>query len=341
MSRRARREMACPTTIGRIRANRPPPIRQHPRIVLYWSMTWKNWLATERLKSRARAMIAGFGRLAHRTYSRAVRLTAPLEKWIRRISGGRIAARDVGILAGLAIALGVTGLIGYSQYESRVTKGVGFVQASEMPVEDTVDVRAKKKAFFDFMRPIVKAENARIRETRERLIAAREANETPGWIADVAARYKVEWTGEEWTLLLKRVDAVPLPLVLAQAANESSWGQSRFAQRGNNMFGQWCFSEGCGIVPNRRDSGKSHEVAAYDTVNASVRSYLRNINTTGAYRGLREIRWQARQQGRSASAAELAAGLSRYSERGSEYVSEIRAMIRTNRSLMLAEAGPE
>jgi Bax protein len=135
---------------------------------------------------------------------------------------------------------------------------------------------------------------------------------------------------------LARVDTVPLSLVLAQAANESSWGQSRFAQEGNNLFGEWCFREGCGIVPEQRSAGKSHEVAAFDSVNASVRSYLHNLNTGRAYAALRKLRQQARAAGEAPKAMVLASGLARYSERGLAYVHEIKAMIRSNRELMMA-----
>ena len=109
--------------------------------------------------------------------------------------------------------------------------------------------------------------------------------------------------------MLKRVDITPLLLVLAQSANESNWGQSRFARQGNNMFGQWCFRKGCGLVPNRRESGKQHEVAAFETVNASVRSYLNNINSSRAYGRLRDLRQRARRRGERPTAEDLAAGL--------------------------------
>lgn len=237
--------------------------------------------------------------------------------------------------AGLVLLLAV--YLGWQRiYEHHVTNGVGYVYASQLQVDAKADVGAKKAAFFALMRPIIVAENESIAELRQRLIAAREAGEVPAWAGAAAHAYGVEWTGKEWQALLKRVDTAPLALALAQSAKESNWGQSRFAQQGNNMFGQWCFRAGCGMVPRDRKAGKKHKVARYDTVNASVRSYLKNLNTSPAYWVLREIRWQARRQGRKPTASLLAAGLGRYSEQGSAYIDDIRAIIEKNRALMLA-----
>ena len=126
-----------------------------------------------------------------------------------------------------------------------------------------------------------------------------------------------------------RVDTVPASLVLAQAANESAWGTSRFARRANNFFGVWCFTPGCGITPNRRDAGKTHEVRRYKSVQASVNHYIRMINTNNAYRELREIRAELRDENR-VNGLGLADGLLRYSERGPAYVRELKQMIRYN-----------
>ncbi len=189
-------------------------------------------------------------------------------------------------------------------------------------------------AFFAYLRPVVEAENQRITNLRRRLVAARQRQSSPPWVGAVAASHGLDWTGRDWEELLKRVDITPLLLVLAQSANESNWGQSRFARQGNNMFGQWCFRKGCGLVPNRRESGKQHEVAAFETVNASVRSYLNNINSNRAYGRLRDLRQRARRRGERPTAEDLAAGLEPYSQRGMAYVNDIRAMIHVNRALM-------
>lgn len=130
--------------------------------------------------------------------------------------------------------------------------------------------------------------------------------------------------------LMRRVDVIPTSLVLAQAANESGWGTSRFAREGNNIFGQWCFDEGCGLVPNARGEDASHEVRAFASVDAAVRAYFRNLNTHPSYEDLRTLRASMRMQGLPLNSMVLARGLTRYSERGMDYVKELQDMIRIN-----------
>lgn len=227
---------------------------------------------------------------------------------------------------------------GPSGWRAKMTVPAKRLRGRDLAIAPDMDTRTRKSAFFDALRPIIREENLRIAELRGRLITAHADDETPEWVADVARSYRVKWTGQEWDTLLARVDIVPLTLVMAQAANESSWGRSRFAREGNNLFGMWCFRPGCGIIPARREVGKTHEVAAYNTVNASVRAYLHTINTVNAYKQLRAIRSKLRAAGKRLDGARLAAGLVHYSERGQEYVDEVRAMIRVNRRLMLRES---
>jgi Bax protein len=206
------------------------------------------------------------------------------------------------------------------------------------------DVKAKKRKFFNALRPMVVAENQRIQEQRQFLLNIRNktslTQKEQAKLETLLKYYRLEHKKDgsaPWKELLKRVDTVPLELVLSQAANESAWGTSRFARKANNLFGQWCFTKGCGLVPARRNAGSTHEVAAFKSPQLSVRSYLRNLNTGRVYKDLRNIRAKKRAEGKQATAYELAAGLSKYSERGQAYVKEIRAMIKYNGKYMRGE----
>lgn len=216
------------------------------------------------------------------------------------------------------------------------TAAVKEVTANNLDMNNLKGVKDKKKRFFDFMRPIVNAENKKILELRKQLVNAQKEGNRKDFVAATAKSYSVDWDAgkKDWGKLLERVDAVALEVVLAQSANESAWGQSRFAKKGNNFFGQWCYRKGCGIVPKKRDAGTKHEVASFKTVNASVRSYLKNINTGRVYAPLRNIRKKNRAAGKPADASAQAGGLIKYSQRREEYVKEIRSMIRVNRKLM-------
>lgn len=206
------------------------------------------------------------------------------------------------------------------------------------------DVDAKKRAFFEFLLPLVKQENQRIETLRAHLLslAARvdslRENELR-WLLQLAQYYRVvaSDTGTAnldpgWVIdrLLLRVDQVPPSLALAQAANESAWGTSRFAREGNNLYGQWCFRKGCGLVPKDRPPGDRHEVAKFSSPLHSVERYIHNLNTHLAYKEFRLMRANQREAGAALSGKQIAATLVKYSTRGAEYVEELRAMIRLN-----------
>jgi len=207
------------------------------------------------------------------------------------------------------------------------------------------DVTEKKEEFFRFLLPMVEAENIRILHDRAYLKAIYERfknnaltesdkKQLADWIEYYRLEDDIAIDENLFGLLKRRIDIIPEMMVLVQAANESGWGTSRFSRKGLNLFGQWCYSKGCGLVPTGRDEDGRHEVARFDSVNASVRSYMRNINTHGAYLDLRLLREQKRLDNEDILARDLITGLSSYSERGEDYIDELRAMIRINRPIV-------
>ncbi|MDK9735814.1 glucosaminidase domain-containing protein [Vibrio sp. D404a] len=207
------------------------------------------------------------------------------------------------------------------------------------------DTNAKKKAFFDYLRPSINLENRRISKERaflEKLsdkgITAADS-EDKSYAKRLAKLYSLPLptTGidEAWLdEMLSRVNVLPEALVLTQAANESAWGTSRFATEANNYFGHWCYSKGCGLVPLQRNEGSTHEVAKFSSSQESVHRYFMNLNRNKAYQDLRGIRAQLEEQGEDLltydAATKLTQGLLKYSERGADYVTDLQAMIRHN-----------
>ncbi|MGR5206714.1 glucosaminidase domain-containing protein [Vibrio sp. PNB23_22_7] len=204
------------------------------------------------------------------------------------------------------------------------------------------DTKDKKAAFFDFLRPKIALENQRIEKERAFLTSLQVGDvtsEQTSYAERLAALYSFPlddntvtqtWLDE----MFKRVNVLPEALVLTQAANESAWGTSRFATQANNLFGQWCYKKGCGIVPAKRGAGNTHEVKMFDTVQESVHGYFMNVNRNRAYADLRDIRANLAGKQKDllsvATASELTHGLLAYSERGIGYVNDLRAMIRHN-----------
>ncbi len=223
-----------------------------------------------------------------------------------------------------------------------------IVGKQSLPSKDVIpafsamtNVVEKKKAFFEFIRPGIVNANCKVALDRQYLLDLKENinldSKAPQRYLTLLMQYKVkatEFNRESITQLLTHVDTIPHALIMVQAANESSWGTSRFARLGLNFFGQWCFKKGCGLVPNSRNKDATHEVQAFKSVDESIDSYLMNLNTHAAYRHLRDIRAQLRTHNETVTAEKLAQGLVKYSERGDDYVLELLQMLRHNKAYL-------
>lgn len=218
---------------------------------------------------------------------------------------------------------------------------VPSIAVRAMPVDlATLSVERRKSIFFRILAPLIAAENRKLREQREFLLttfaeypALPKSGPLASRVQAIASRFNVGGNLDRKMnreLLLRRVDTVPAALVLAQAANESGWGTSRFVREANNVFGMWTWDEDAGLEPNRRIEDGTHFVRVFDNLQDAVGNYLHTINIGPAYRELRELREIERRNNREPGAMKLAAGLRRYSERGEEYVQEIRSMIEYN-----------
>jgi len=211
-----------------------------------------------------------------------------------------------------------------------------------LPDFSSMDVATKKQQFFAYLSPIVAQVNDQLRADRERLdriVERRQAGESLSWfdrrwVAELATRLEIPFGQQDLnqtlTALQRRVGVVPESLVLAQAAKESGWGTSRFAVEGNNLFGQRCYRPDCGLVPQQRADGARFAVARFDNVAESVASYVRNLNTHPTYRPFRDLRQLVKQRGDPLTGLALLDGLADYSERGEEYLAELRALIHQN-----------
>ncbi|MBS3809410.1 MAG: glucosaminidase domain-containing protein, partial [Desulfobacterales bacterium] len=208
------------------------------------------------------------------------------------------------------------------------------------------DIQKKKTEFFNFLRPIVRMENRKVVKERAFVLLAwkkfKNGKEiTPEEIKRLnrlAGKYRVKKKFSEGTEFFRKmlihIDKIPVDLALIQAAKESGWGTSYFAQKGNNLFGQWCFTKGCGLVPRGRPEGATYEVKAFDNVTDSVRAYILNLNSHPAYRELRLQRYRMRLAGGEPDGHYMAKGLEQYSAIGMKYVETVQQMIRGNRKFM-------
>ncbi|GAB2191472.1 glucosaminidase domain-containing protein [Sessilibacter sp. MAH1] len=211
-----------------------------------------------------------------------------------------------------------------------------FIPNNTIPdFQSITDVALKKSAFFNYLLPAINSQNQRIEANRSHLFKIKEKLDNNQALnkseREKLLQLQTRYQTEDLQTLIRRVDKIPASLALAQAANESGWGTSRFAQEGNNFYGQWCYEKGCGIVPNARLDGANHEVKTFPNVTKSIEAYFNNINTHEAYYDLRIIREQLRNENKRITGKELAKGLEQYSEKGYEYVVLIQNMIDSNR----------
>ncbi len=204
---------------------------------------------------------------------------------------------------------------------------------------DLREIRApshRKVMFIKTALPLILLINERIERERMRIqilrtvvgTGAEVAAGDAAWLKAIAERHGLARL--DFDELLRRVDIIPPSLALAQGAEETGWGTSRFAHEGNALFGQRIFGGKGGLVPHRRDKGKTFKVRAFDDLIEGVRAYAHNLNTFAAYEGFRRAREALREAGRPLVGAELAETLGNYSERRESYIDTIQLIIRAN-----------
>ena len=253
------------------------------------------------------------------------------------------------VVALILISIGSRSTMGTIQIEESTIKHV----VTDIPVINPppavalpdfgsyVDVKEKKSAFFEYLLPLVRFSNQLVRVDRERFKRVQsdpinlKSPEAKKITRRLNSRYKIVLDRFPNLSFLeeldKRIGQIPESLALAQAAKESGWGTSRFSKQANNLFGQWCFTKGCGIVPARRSKGMTHEIQKFDSVGDAIEAYVKNLNTHRAYTKLREKRYSLLKEGESPSGSELAITLTEYSERGAIYGQEVASLIRYNK----------
>jgi len=221
----------------------------------------------------------------------------------------------------------------YKLEDVRETKLVKPVALTLLPAEiKMIESTKKRKEFFiQIVLPLVLKENNNIRLDRKMLFSIiNKSNNTQlekKWLEKKYKQYGVN--SKDLSVLKVRMDEVPVSLAIAQAAKETGWGTSRFAQEGNALFGQWTWS-GEGLKPKEADEDKGHKVMKFNVLQASVRAYQRNLNTHPSYENFRLARAQLRDAGKILDSIVLAQFLDNYAETGNQYVEVLQKIIKQN-----------
>ena len=206
-------------------------------------------------------------------------------------------------------------------------------QLTKLPKElkNIESPKKRKKLFIKIVLPLIIEENLKIRFDRKKLFEILNKNNTSSrdkaWFELKFKQYGIN--NNDLAKLKIRMDEIPVSLAIAQAAKETGWGSSRFAQEGNALFGQWTWS-GEGIKPLEVEKNKKHKVAKFKILKASVRAYQRNLNTHSSYKQFRIERAIQRDNDEKLDSLKLVNFLEKYAETGKEYTEVLKKIINQN-----------
>ena len=221
----------------------------------------------------------------------------------------------------------------YTLQDVRKSKLVKPVALTLLPNEiKMIESTSKRKEFFiQIVLPLILKENNNIRIDRKRLFSiinkSNNSDLERKWLDKKYKQYGVP--SKDLSILKIRMDEIPVSLALAQAAKETGWGTSRFAQEGNALFGQWTWS-GEGLKPKDADKDQGHKVMKFNVLQASVRAYQRNLNTHSTYKEFRKERAKLRDQSKPLDSLILSQYLNEYAETGNQYVEVLQKIIKQN-----------
>ena len=212
---------------------------------------------------------------------------------------------------------------------------------SNLSETDFQHLNDQKQQFVKIVLPLIINENQKILSNRNDLIVLRskltENNSLNSFelnkLRKLSKKYKIEFDNEHKMKiidkLLLRVEMIPNSIVLAQAAIESGWGSSRFAQEYNALFGEYTYDNTKGVIPLERENGETHLIKAFNSYNNSVESYFNNINSHYAYEDFRDIRNIMRTRNNFSNVNLLVDRLSTYAE-DENYIKTIKQVIKSN-----------
>ena len=223
---------------------------------------------------------------------------------------------------------------GYELNDVRKKKLVKPVALTLLPQEIKMieNTKKRKEFFIQIVLPLIIQENNNIKLDRKTLFSiinkSNNSNSEKKWLDRKYKQYGVK--SNDLLTLKIRMDEIPVSLAIAQAAKETGWGTSRFAQEGNALFGQWTWS-GEGLRPKEAKEGEEHKVMKFNILQASVRAYQRNLNTHSTYKDFRKARAKLRDSNKKLDSIELSKYLNKYAETGNQYVEVLKKIIKQNK----------
>ena len=200
------------------------------------------------------------------------------------------------------------------------------------PSHQLLSGSAQKASFLKIALPLILAGNDEVMLRRD-AIGRSNQNDDRANLEKWAYLYDIKIIDQDNNTLtrqlLRRADVIPVPIALAQAAIESGWGTSRFAIKGNALFGQWAWRDDAGLRPLTPTNDRA-VVRSFGTLSGSVRAYIHNLNTHPYYENFRNARAALHDGPNEKKTKILVKHLDRYAEIGPAYVTKLENLIRTN-----------
>jgi Bax protein len=190
---------------------------------------------------------------------------------------------------------------------------------------DELPFHHAKKKFIAAILPSILVAKHQIHTTKTKIIQLQQKkiwSETDSiFFLETKNKYKARSIED----LISRLGTLPNSIVLAQAAIETGWGESRFFIQASNLFGIWSFdATESRIAAGENRNNKTIFLRSYEDMSRSIADYFQVLSRHSAYKGLRKARQN------SNDPYVLIPHLKNYSERKGWYTTQLKKVIRQN-----------
>ncbi len=182
-------------------------------------------------------------------------------------------------------------------------------------------VNIRKRLFIEAMIPIALTVKEKLDAERMAILRIKGLLDSKLQLSDKDMKFLnmefKRYGTNELCELIKRVDSVPISIVIAQAGIESGWGSSRYAIQYNNLFG----------LHKRSVKPYKTIIRRFDSIYQAALAYVKNINISYAYKTFRDARYMMSDKKNPYRLAEY---LTMYSIKRDQYIKLIQGVISSN-----------
>ena len=188
---------------------------------------------------------------------------------------------------------------------------------------DTLTVQENKEKFIAVVLPAILIVKHRIRQDLRKV---KDLALSDNWSSEDSLYYETQldrFNANGPFDLIIRMHTHPTSIALAQAVVESGWGTSRFFSEANNLFGIWSYNPDLPRIAAKAGGTNIH-LRKYKDISGSVMDYFETLARARAYRNFRVASYE------TSDINKILPHLTSYSERGSEYVDQLKTIIDQN-----------